>query len=303
MARVGITYDQVAAQADALVGEGFNEPTILAVRDRLGKTGSPNTIHRHLTAWKSARPQATVAAPELPASLTTAITTEIERAAASARSVIENKLVLAQTDAVELSIAGEALEIERDELLEQVTGLTTERDTLAGKAEQLAADIEAQAERIVREQQSAEAARVELAKAQLKIESRAERLVEQAAEIERLQALLDSESKGRVAAEKQSAVASARLESMTERAIKAESRNEQVEKQSEQTRQEINAIRNQVQTQQAELKSTARELDDARIQLKEARSEAKKATEEAAELRGKLAASIQKKTVAKETKD
>lgn len=44
MARVGITYDQVAAQADALVGEGFNEPTILAVRDRLGKTGSPNCV-------------------------------------------------------------------------------------------------------------------------------------------------------------------------------------------------------------------------------------------------------------------
>ena len=177
MARPGITYDQVASVADAIIGEG-QQPTINAVRDRIG-TGSPNTIHKHLTAWRAARPQATVAAPELPASLTTAIATEIERAAASARAEIENKLVQAQAEAVELSSVGEALEAERDELFEQVAELTTERDTLAGKAEQQAADIKTQAERIEREQQAAETARVDLAKAQLKIESGTERLVEQ----------------------------------------------------------------------------------------------------------------------------
>jgi len=70
--------------------------------------------------------------------------------------------VLAQVEANELSSAGEALEVERDKLLEQVTELTTERDRLMGKLEQQAADIKAQAERIEREQQSAEAARVVL---------------------------------------------------------------------------------------------------------------------------------------------
>jgi hypothetical protein len=50
--------------------------------------------------------------------------------------------------------------------------LTTERDTLAGKAKQQAADIKTQA---------AEAARVELARAQLKIEANAEKLADQAA--------------------------------------------------------------------------------------------------------------------------
>ena len=53
MARPGITYEQVAATADALVGRG-EKPTIQAIRDALG-TGSPNTIHRHLTAWRSAQ--------------------------------------------------------------------------------------------------------------------------------------------------------------------------------------------------------------------------------------------------------
>ncbi|WP_343878783.1 DNA-binding protein, partial [Cupriavidus pauculus] len=50
MAREGITFEQVAAAADALVGEG-QQPTIRAIRERLG-TGSPNTVHKHLTAWR-----------------------------------------------------------------------------------------------------------------------------------------------------------------------------------------------------------------------------------------------------------
>ena len=62
MARQGITFEQVAAVADALAGEG-QQPTIRAVRERLGDTGSPNTIHKHLAAWREARPVAAAAAP------------------------------------------------------------------------------------------------------------------------------------------------------------------------------------------------------------------------------------------------
>ncbi|WP_340367478.1 DNA-binding protein, partial [Marinobacter azerbaijanicus] len=46
MARTGITYEQVATVADALVGQG-EKPSIQRIREQLG-TGSPNTIHRHL---------------------------------------------------------------------------------------------------------------------------------------------------------------------------------------------------------------------------------------------------------------
>lgn len=293
MARTGITYEQVAAAADAIIGEG-QQPTINAVRDRIG-TGSPNTVHKHLTAWRATRPQAAVAAPELPASLTSAIAAEIEKAAASARAEVESKLVQSQQEAAELANAGESLEIERDELLEQVAELTTERDTLAGKAEQQAADIKAQAERIEREQQAAEAARVDLAKAQLKIEAGAERLGEQAAEIERLRAALDSESKARILSEQQAAVLAAKLESMTERATKAEARAEMAEKQSQQSVQELNSSRNQAQAQQIALDTAAREIEDMRRQIKDVRSEAKRAGEEAAELRGQLTTLTQQK--------
>ena len=93
MARIGITFEQVAAVADALTGEG-HQPSIRAVREKLGDTGSPNTIHKHLTAWREARPAATAAAaPELPKALATAIAAEIERAAAAARGEIESRLV------------------------------------------------------------------------------------------------------------------------------------------------------------------------------------------------------------------
>lgn len=297
MARPGVTFEQVAAVADAIIGEG-HQPTINAVRDRIG-TGSPNTIHRHLTVWRAARPRATVVAPELPANLTAAIATEIDRAASSARAEVETKLVQSQAEAVELANAGETLEAERDELIEQVAELTTERDTLAGKAEQQAMDIKVQAERIEREQQAAEAARVDLAKVQLKIESSTEKLVEQIAEIERLRIALDLESKARIAAEQQAAVLSAKLDSMTDRATKAESRLERVEKQSEQIRQELDSARNQAQARQSELSAAGRELDAAHNKVREARAEAKQAREDAAELRGKLAASVQNKPVTK----
>ncbi|WP_171260960.1 DNA-binding protein, partial [Acinetobacter indicus] len=95
MARQGITFEQVAAVADALAGEG-QQPPSRAVRDRLGDTGSPNTIHKHLAAWREARPVAAAAAPELPQALTAAIAAEIERAASQARGEIEGRLVQAQ---------------------------------------------------------------------------------------------------------------------------------------------------------------------------------------------------------------
>jgi chromosome segregation ATPase len=287
MARTGVTFEQVEAVADAIRGEGL-QPTINAVRERIG-TGSPNTIHKHLTAWRSARPQAVTVTTELPTSLTSAIATEIERAAASARAEIESKLVQAQTEAAELANVGEALEAERDELIEQVAALTTERDTLAGKAEQQAADIKAQAERIEREQQAAESARVELARAQLKIESSVEKLADQAAEVKRLRTALDTETKSRIAAEQQAAVLTAKFEAMTDRSTKAEAKAEQQEKQAQQTNQELNSSRNQIQAQQIALDTAAREIEDVRKQIKDARLKEKSANDEAAGLKARLA--------------
>lgn len=228
MGRQGISFEQVAAVADALAGEG-QQATIRAVRERLGDTGSPNTIHKHLTAWREARPVFAAAASELPHALAAAISVEIERAAAQARAEIEGRLVQAQGEAAELAAAGEVIEAVRDALADKVAELTRERDTLAGKAEQQAADLIEQSQRIEREQQAAESARVELATARLKIEAQGERQGEQVAEIERLRTALAEAQQGRKVAEQQAAVLTARLEASAERTQRAEARVEQIE--------------------------------------------------------------------------
>ncbi len=279
MARQGITFEQVAAVADALAGEG-QQPTIRAIRERLGDTGSPNTIHKHLTAWREARPVAAAAAPELPQALTAAIAAEIERAASQARGEIEGRLVQAQAEAAELAAAGEVLESERDELAEQVAILTTERDTLAGKAAQQAVDLADAQQRIEREQQAAEAARVEVATARLKIEAQAERVSEHAAEIERLRAALADAQQGRTAAEQQAAVLSAKLEACADRVSRAEARADQIEQQAAAAAQAHDVTR----------AAAAQETRQAQAERDDARKIAAEAREQAARLAGQLEA-------------
>ena len=290
MAREGITYEQVSAVADALMAEGLR-PAIRAVRERLGFTGSPNTIHKHLSAWREARPVAVAAAPELPRALTAAIAAEIARTASEARAEIEARLVQAQGEATDLAAAGEALEGERDELIEQVAALTSERDTLAGKASQQAVDLADQAQRIEREQQAAEAARVELATARLKIEAQAERLTEQGAELERLRQVLEVEGKARIGAEQQAAVLAARLEAATADAQRVGERAERAEQLAAQTaaalenarataadaRENVARLSGQVESLQAQQQAQTGEIERLRALAAKKPSEPKRA--------------------------
>lgn len=238
MARIGVTSEQVSAVADALIGEG-KQATIRAVRERLGDRGSPNTIQKHLSAWRDARPMAAAAALELPQTLAAAIAAEIGRAAAQARAEIEGRLVEVQTEAADLAMTGESLEDERDSLIAQMAVLTTERDTLAGKAAQQAADLAELTGRVEREQQAAEAARVELATARLRAEGLTERHAAQGKEVEQLRAAVEDERKGRIAAEQAAAVLAARLEASAELVVRAETRAELAERQADQVTQDV----------------------------------------------------------------
>lgn len=293
MARAGITFEQVAAAADALLGAG-KQATIQAVRESLG-TGSPNTVHKHLTAWRAARPQAVSAAVELPGELVSALGAEIARAASRARSEIEGQLVQAQDEAADLSAAGEALEIERDELLEQVSGLTTERDQAAATATERALEIERQVQTIQREQQAAESARVELAKAQLKIEAGVDRAQELKSEIQRLRTALEDAQLGRQVAEQAAAVSAAQLTGeqaksadLAGRLAAAEKSVQKANEATEKAQRGAEDLRVSEKTLQARLEAANREIESANASVKEARAETKKANDEAAELRGKL---------------
>ncbi|TRO11630.1 hypothetical protein EQ828_23690 [Ectopseudomonas mendocina] len=294
--RSGITYEQVAAAADSLVGAG-RHPSITAVREALGNTGSPNTIHKHMAAWRAARPQAVAAAAELPAELIAALAGELTKAASTARGAIEGDLAQAQAEAAELANVGEALEQERDMLLDQVATLTTERDQAQATSAERYSEIERQATVIAREQLAAENARIELAKAQLKIESVEERNREFHTEVLRLRDLLKEAEHGKQTAEQQAAVSAAQLAAeqaksvdLAQRLATAEKAVQDAQQAAESARREANTARIAEQASQARLESAAREIESAKLQVKEARDEAKAAQSLAGELRGQLIA-------------
>ena len=223
MARDGVTFEQVEAAADALVGEGL-APGIRAVRERLGNTGSPNTIQKHLAKWRDLRPSAAAPTANLPAGILSAIAQEIERAAAQARAETGARLVLAQAEVAELATAGEALEAERETLSALAGELARERDTLAGKAAEQAQAVERQAREIERERHAAEAARIELAQGRLRSEAQAEKLAEQAAEVLRLRDALEASQRASQQAGQDAAVLAAKLEASERRAGEIEAR-------------------------------------------------------------------------------
>jgi len=139
MAREGISFEQVAAAADALTAEGL-QPTIRAVRERLG-TGSPNTIQGHIAKWRDGRTAEKASALQLPETLLAAIAAEIERAATKARAEMQEKVDQAIGDAAELARTGKQLEAHIEVMEAQIAELKSERDTMKGKAEQQAAEI------------------------------------------------------------------------------------------------------------------------------------------------------------------
>lgn len=311
MGRIGITYEQVAAAADAQLGAG-KTPTNVSVREALGGTGGGGTIQKHMTRWKAERPKPQAAPRTLPGRIIDSISDEIQKAVAEARSEVELQLVHAQADATDLANTSEGLETQVDDLLEQLKEVGTDRDAATATAAERGLEIERLTQQVAREQQAAESARIELAKSQLKNESVQARLVEVSAdlaqtkktagdEIAGVKNLLDLERDSKVAAEQFAAVLTAKLESSTDRVIKAEARIDQLEAKATTSSAELTQERMRVQAQQSSLDTAMREIESAKTAIKESKlatekattdaaAAVRKATEEAAELRGKLLA-------------
>lgn len=216
MARPGVTLEQVMAAADRLAANG-QRPSVRLIREHLGDTGSPNTIQRFLAEWRESRPQGNVAPIEISAALQAALSAEISRAVMAAVEDAEQRLSVANSEAADLANAGSVLEAERDELLAQVKALQSERDVLHGKAAQLSNDLLEQSGQLAEAQAAAEAARVEQAKALLKVEAQGEAVRIQTEEVARLRSMLESEQQARVEAMQAAAVAKAQIEAAERR--------------------------------------------------------------------------------------
>lgn len=295
MARVGITYEQVAAAASALLGEG-RQPTIQAIRGVLG-TGSPNTIHRHLCAYNEGRPPAAQMAVEVPAELTAAFLSALDRTAAAARAEKENQIVALQFAADELSAAGEALEIERDELAAQVLNITTERDRLDAVASERQSELHNQTALLASEREKVEKTHIEIAQLRNKIESMVERLAAQSTELQEVRKLNSALEKEKVAAEQAAAVAIAKLEAAAVRYSDLNSRFEllctdlkETNERAKKAEASLGTERSAVQAGNARYEAIIRENVLLQEAANNAKESAKVAGEEAAELRGQLSA-------------
>jgi chromosome segregation ATPase len=200
MARQEVTFDEVTAAAISLQNDG-KRVTIEAVRDFLG-TGSPNTIHKHLTVWRASHAKpAEAPKADIPESIVAALGSWAQQFAEEASAGVRDDLAQSESDMESLLESGEQLEAERDELLAQVASVTTARDQALATATERGEEIERLTVELRNARQVAMDALVGKAKDQLAIEGKDGQLANLRLQIERNVAASAAESDARLAAE------------------------------------------------------------------------------------------------------
>lgn len=224
MAReASITQEQVNAAADFIRAAG-GKPTARAVREQLG-TGSMATVLKLLQAWHGGQVQPVAQAVTLPPTLTRALVDFMAQEVAAAKTGLEAELAEAQKTQGDLIAENErqASTIEaQGDALDQAAA---EKAVMAGKIGQMESDLAQARDEMLRERQAAEAARTDLAKAQLRLEA----MPRLEAELERLREALTIEKDARAKADQEAAVARARLEEIKERCCQEKTQAERCE--------------------------------------------------------------------------
>ena len=299
-----ITYEQVAAIADAMKTEGA-KPTSRAVRERLGNTGSMGTINKLLGRWKSGQERQISAALVLPPALQRVLLEFMDNELTAARTTLEAELAEQQQEAADLATENERQVIENDAQADTIELLRAEVSTHQGRAGQLESDLVVSRDEAARERSGAELARTELAKAQLRLEA----MPRLEADLVAVRAVLDTERTARQQAEQSAAVLAARLEASERRAAEADARTVKAEAAAAEAAVRAEAVASELvkasaaaQVNQGRLESTLRELETAKVATAAAAAAAEKAIEAAAELReqvGALKAQVQAEPEAK----
>lgn len=163
-----ITYEQVEAAANAIKAEG-QRPTWRAVRERLG-TGSGGTIHRMLQRWEANQTPQIEAPLSLPPALQRSMLEFIGQEVAAAKAALGTELGESKQAAADLATENERQSAQIEAMQGQVEQMQAEKAGLEGRLVQMEADLMAARNEATREREAAEAARTELAKAQLRLE-------------------------------------------------------------------------------------------------------------------------------------
>jgi chromosome segregation ATPase len=200
IARQEVTFDEVMAAAISLQDDG-KRVTIDAVRDFLG-AGSPNTIHKHLAAWRASHAKpAEAPKADIPESVAAALGSWVQQFAQEASAGVRDALAQSESDMDTLLESGEQLEAERDELLAQVASATTARDQAMATVTERGEVIERLTIELRSAREVAMEALVGKAKDQLAIEGKDSQLANLRSQIERNVAASAAESDARLAAQ------------------------------------------------------------------------------------------------------
>ena len=287
--RTGITFEQVAAVADAIAARG-DRPTLRGVRAELG-SGSMGTIQKHLAAWQGQRRQIVTSTATLPTEIQRVILSEIEREVDAARAELEAELAATKGDRDALADDNEAQAEQIEQQTSRLDEIEATSQQQAGRIAQLESDLETAWQATERERGVAEQARQALAKAELRLEA----LPKVEAEVERLRAALEASQARATTAEQLAAVTAEKLAGVEARLADAQSREQQtavklaeVEKTAKAAAGQADEFRYRFMEADNKARELEKEAKTAATRATAAEQRAGEAERVAAELRGKL---------------
>ncbi len=210
MREATITFEQVVAVAESIKSEG-GKPTSRAVRDRLG-SGSMGTVNKMLQDWKAGQERKIDTALALPASLQKAILDFMDMELGNAKAKLMADLVEQQQETADLANENERAVAQMFAAEDDMRKLGKEMAKFDGQFLRIQEDLEEAKRAIAMEQQAAEQARIELAKALLRLEA----IPRLEADLVETRAMLEKEHQAKVGAEKAAAVADAQKTGLME---------------------------------------------------------------------------------------
>ena len=211
-----ITYEQVRTAAEELRAIGVT-PSVKKIRPMIGDVGSMGTINKYLKMWEGSREPEPASLRQLPTSLQHTILAFADDQAGRARTEIAAELLQAKQELTEMSDDNERQFRLAEQQLSEIDRLITINAQVAGKQAQLSEENSALRVEIGFERNASEHARIELAKAQIRIDA----LCALEADLGKAQAELRTEHQARVAADKAAAVLTAEKAQLLERLTEA----------------------------------------------------------------------------------
>ncbi len=280
-----ITFEQVAVAADNIKSRGV-KPTARNVREVLG-TGSMATVLKFLQQWQGGQVRQSQAIddtldPAIGRAISSQIAIRVQEATADATARLAD--LQAEAEAIILENERQAAQIEAQAA--ELVALQEQHAGLTGRTKQIESEAARTMAELIAERQAAETVRVELAKAQLRLEA----VPRIEAELLETRAELMHAHDYAAKLHEETAVAKAKLESSEVQLVEAVRQREESIKRAVAAEQSLSNERVAVHASQARLESAAREVAAANEAINKARAESKKSSEEAAELRGQLAA-------------